>query len=172
MFQYLFDDILIMLLEYMNDFDTKNLMKSSLYIEKLYNKNGYLKILSVGDLINNDLSKFAIDCTKHERSLKTIYITNVNNPQYWMFCTWPKKIIMNYCTITDKIDPSNVTKTEELIIFCNNIINNRKKKLQINWKKFPNLKFLFIEAYDLDLEGIENCQKLVKKEFKLNPQPA
>ena len=74
MFQYLFDDILIMLLEYMNDFDTKNLMKSSFYIKKLYHKNGYLKILSVGDLINNDLSKFAIDCTKHERSLKTIYI--------------------------------------------------------------------------------------------------
>lgn len=175
MFQYLFDDVLILLLEYMNDYDTQNLMKISDYIKKLYYKNGYLKVLSVGhNLMNNDISKFAMDCARHDKALKVLDIAHTNNPQHWIFCNWPKKVYFNYCTITDKIDPVNITNTEELSIICHNIINSRKKKLQINWGKFPNLKLLHIEAYDIELKGIENCQKLIKKDFKLyyltNPQ--
>jgi hypothetical protein len=168
MFQHLFDDILLLLLEYMNDYDTQNLMRISDYVKKLYNKNGYLKCLSVGhNLMNNDISKFAMLCAQHDKSLQILDIAHTNNPQHWIFCKWPKKIFLNYCTLTDKIDPPTETKTEELHITCHNIINNRKKKLQINWKKFPNLKSLYIEAYDVDLEGLEKCQKLVNKKIKI-----
>ncbi len=167
MFQHLFDDVLILLLEYMNDYDTQNLMKISDYIKKLYYKNGYLKVLSVGhNLMNNDISKFAMDCAQHDKALQILDISRINNPQHWIFCTWPKKVNLSYCTITDKIDPPVETKTEELSIICHNIINSRKKKLQINWMKFPNLKSLFIEAYDIELEGIQFCKKLVKKDIK------
>jgi hypothetical protein len=72
---------------------------------------------------------------------------------------WPKIIHLNFCTISEIIDPSYVTNTEELSIKQHEFVN-RNISLKINWNKFPHLKKLKIIAFDIDLTGIDSCKNL------------
>lgn len=133
-------------------FDIKNkinLIKTCKYLKNLFYKIGYLK--NINHSHDDDPCKFSINFMKHNRSLNSVYIYYLKNPQYWMPGSWPKKVIIN-SYITDKIDPI-ISNTEELKIVTKGI-------LKINWKKFPKLKILYIDCDTINLDGIEYCEKL------------
>ena len=65
----------------------------------------------------------------------------------------------NFCNISEIIDPSCVSNTEELCIKQHEFVN-RNITLKINWNKFPYLKKLKIIAFDIDLTDIDTCKHL------------
>jgi len=62
---------------------------------------------------------------------------------------------MHYCKFSSIINPPLSLKTEKLHIY-----NSKESKIRIEWTKFPNLKSLYIDCYDIELKGIEKCKKL------------
>ena len=111
--------------------------KESLYIAltcseiyKLFN-NRFVKSMSYKN--DNDIYDFLLKMIKHSKSLKTIQINNLHNPQLWI-PFYPHKILL-YCSITQDINPQEQVMTEYL-----SIINYGKKYIKINFEKFPMLK--------------------------------
>jgi hypothetical protein len=62
---------------------------------------------------------------------------------------------MHYCKFSSNINPPLSLKTETLHIY-----NSKESRIKINWFKFPNLKSLYIDCYDIDLKDIEKCKNL------------
>ena len=143
-------DILRNILQnYLNDTDSNNFSKTCKTIYKIdylyFLKNYY-----------EDIWYFSSVFSKHYKTLKYIYIKNVSEPETWLVSVWPSKVEFLNCNHY-KIDPYNITNTEELIIIQNYFY---KKKLKINWYKFPKLKKIHIEIYDIDISGLHNCKNL------------
>jgi hypothetical protein len=160
MLEKITDYDLINILSYLNNRDSYSFILVSKRLKTLFYKEGFLKYISFGyNIINTDIYNFSILCSRHYKSLKSIYVSNTNNPQIWMQIIWPKIIHLNFCTISEIIDPSYVTNTEELSIKQHEFVN-RNISLKINWNKFPHLKKLKIIAFDIDLTGIDSCKNL------------
>ena len=133
--------------------------KESLYIAltcseayKLFN-NRFVKSMTYKS--NNDIYDFILKMNKHSKSLKTIQINNLYNPQLWI-PFYPNKIIL-YCSISSDINPHNPVMTEYL-----SITNYYKIYININFEKFPMLKvFKFngwlLNKYD-DIKN--NCKNI------------
>ena len=144
-------DILRTILQtYLNNKDANNLSKTCKIIYKI----DYLHFLQNK---NDDIWYFSSVFSKHYTSLKSIFIKNVSEPESWLVSKWPSKVEF-LCCYHSKIDPYNITDTEELIITHYNSYN--KKKLKINWYKFPKLKKIKISTYDIDISGLHNCKNL------------
>jgi hypothetical protein len=151
---------LINVASYLNNKDSYSFLLTSKYLKNLFSREGFLKSINFGyNIINTDIYDFSITCARHYNSLNSIYVSNTNNPQVWIQNIWPKIMHFNFCTITDLIDPSYISNTEELYIKQHEFIN-KNITLKINWVKFPYLKKLKIMAFDIDLTGIKTCNKL------------
>jgi glutaredoxin-related protein len=160
MFEKLTDYDLINISSYLNNLDSYSFILVSKRLKTLFYKEGFLKYISFGyNIINTDIYNFSITCSRHYKSLNSIYVSNTNNPQIWIQIIWPKIIHFNFCNITELIDPSYTTNTEELSIKQHEIAN-RNITLKINWFKFPRLKKLKIITFDIDLSGVDSCKNL------------
>jgi hypothetical protein len=160
MVEKLTDYDLINISFYLNNLDSYSFILVSKRLKTLFYKEGFLKYISFGyNIINTDIYNFSITCSRHYKCLKSIYVSNTNNPQIWIQIIWPKIIHFNFCNITELIDPFYISNTEELSIKQHQIAN-RNITLKINWFKFPRLKKLKIITFDIDLTGIDNCKSL------------
>lgn len=160
MLEKITDYDLINISSYLNNRDSYSFILVSKRLKTLFYKEGFLKYISFGyNIIHTDIYNFSIMCSTHYKSLKSIYVSNTNNPQVWIQSIWPKIIHFNFCTITEIIDPSCISNTEELSIKQHEFAN-RNTTLKINWNKFPHLKKLKIIAYDIDLTDIDTCKNL------------
>ena len=133
--------------------------KESLYIAiscselyKIFN-NRFVKSMSYK--IGNDIYDFSLKMHKHSKSLKTIQINNLQNPQFWL-PFYPIQILL-YCSINQDINPHYPVMTEYL-----SIINYSKFYIKINFEKFPMLKVfkyngLLLNNYD-DIKN--NCKNI------------
>lgn len=143
-------DILRTILQtYLNNKDSNNL---SITCKNIYSID-YLYFLCNK---NQDIWYFSFVFSKHYTTLKSILVKDVSEPESWLISKWPEKVKFLNCK-HDKIDPYNITNTEELIIDQN---YNNNKKIKINWYKFPKLKKIKITTYDIDISGINNCKNL------------
>lgn len=132
------DDILYIIMSFIKDNKTSvNFISSCKYFKNLFYRYGYIKNLSIS--AHDDLFKFAILSSYHNKTLNCISIYNKFNPHMW-FNNWPKIVFMNNCTIKEKIDPSKSTETEYLYILNSRIY----KDIKINKNKFPKLKYIEI----------------------------
>jgi hypothetical protein len=110
-----------------------------------------------------------MDFSIHNKTLKHVHISYMHNPQDFMNGTWPKSVLLNFCTIYRKLNPP-ITNTQKLEI---DQLYDHSLKNMINWNKFPKLKILYLNSFDIDFTGFENCKDLeiiyieLKKPFLL-----
>lgn len=130
--------------------DSISLIKTCKYLHELGMNNGYIKELSIQKFspIN-----FQIKSVEHFHSIIYMVVDSVN----WLPRKWPEKVTFIQCELNGKIDPVDIVKTRKLHL---KLRRDRKDSLKISWEKFPSLEELYISAYDIDLKGIELCQKL------------
>jgi hypothetical protein len=154
-FSILPDELLLTILDFIPDnYSAHSLSLTCKYINKLFNLNGYLKFLHVKPV--RCLGNFLDMVVKHNKTVNYIYFSNKYDPHLWISSGWFKKVCFIECSFCkNNIDPLSNTITEELYInFTKNV------KLSINFSKFPKLKKLYINCYDFDNFGIENCTEL------------
>ncbi len=113
-------------------------------------------ILQLNINYNNkfDFEKF-FNVYYYHKKLKIFNIYRMCNPHTWLHIEWVNCIYMHYCKFSSIINPPLSLKTEKLHIY-----NSKESKIRIEWTKFPNLKSLYIDCYDIELKGIEKCKKL------------
>jgi hypothetical protein len=129
------DFLLIKIMTFIGDNKTSlNFTKSCVYFKNLFYKEGFAKHIKIDPHLYNDPYDFSMKCGYHRRTLDTISITHLSEPQYWI-SVWPRVVFLNNCNIKDVINPPEETNTEILYI-----LNNRNMNTKINWKKFPKLK--------------------------------
>jgi len=69
---------------------------------------------------------------------------------------WPKTVSIYYSKITELLSP-NADRTENLKYYS---LYETVRPLRIDWKKFKNLRSIYIYCQDIILDGIEACSKL------------
>jgi hypothetical protein len=160
MFDTLNDEVLIIIMSYLNHKDSINFLLCNKYLKTLFYKSGYLKGITFGtNYKNRDPNELFLLCCKHEKTLKTLFIYNLNNPSPWIPISWPKSVNIYYSCISEKLSPS-LSRTEKLTISIFDFNFIRNKTLKIDWKKFPSLKNIYFRIHDLDINGIEECKNL------------
>lgn len=132
--------------------DSISLLKTCKALRKIAINNGYIKELSIQKF---SPIVFQVKSVEHFHTINSIIVDSVN----WLPRKWPVKVTFIQCEMNSEIDPPDKTKTTKLEL---KLRTDRKDCLNINWKKFPNLEQLYISTYDINLEGIELCQKLSK----------
>lgn len=134
---------------------THNESKKFAYTCKTINKLPYIKNL----IMNNETDpfNFSIMFSRHNLTLNTVLLyKSINNPQYFLPGRWPKTVSIYYSKITDILSP-NADRTENLKYYS---LYETRKPLRIDWKKFKNLKSIYIYCDNIILDGIEECNKL------------
>ena len=131
--------------------------KESLYIalscSEVYNLFNNRFVKSMSYKIGNDIYDFIYKMHKHSKSLKTIQINNLYNPQLWI-PFYPTKIILQ-CSIKDDINPREPVMTEYL-----SIINYSKSYISINFEKFPMLKVFKFQGCLLNRNDVNKCKNI------------
>lgn len=143
MIDILFDDLLILVVSYLDNKDSYNYVNTSKELRKLFMKEGYFKTLKLGNkyrkIRDDELFDFHIVCCDHINSLNKLSFENVVNPHRWIPPKWPKNVYFENCVITDYIDPQK-SDTEIITFFkCN-------KDIRINFLKFPKLIKVYIKS--------------------------
>ena len=155
MLENICDENLVNIISYLNNKDSLNFVKLSKYNKNLFYKRGFLKHISSINS-HSDPFDFAINFSIHNKTLQSVHVSHIQNPQYYMNGTWPKNVLINFCRINSQINPTT-TKTEKLKI--EQIYYHTYKKM-INWNKFTKLKVLYLSCTDIDFTGFENCKDL------------
>lgn len=139
--------------------DNKSSFGMAMTCRKFYDlsrKEGYIRHLSAGALLDDDITTCITRYFSHVRSLNSLRVERIDDPQLWFSSVLPSTTIFSRCLFTRAIDPPNsLTKTLVIQNF------KRQSKLVINWKKFPKLELLDVYDKDVDLTGIEDCQNLM-----------
>jgi hypothetical protein len=141
--------------------------KESLYIalscSDAYKFFNHRFVKSMSYKSSNDIYDFLFKMNKHTRSLKTIQINNLYNPQLWI-PFYPIRIIL-HCSINQEINPHRPVMTEYL-----SIMNYSKFYLKINFEKFPMLKVFKYNGWLLNTyDDIKNtCKNIHTIEIELN----
>lgn len=146
------DDNLYLLISYLGNKDSLSIVLTCKYYKKFFYKIGFVKYLNVYRSPSELFDKY----NNHYRTLLSMTMTNIINPQNWIFGNWCKKVFLINCILTDKIDPTKPCLVEELSIYD----SYKNKPIRINLKKFPKLKVLKIDVFDIELLNIESCSNL------------
>ena len=150
------DDLLINIMSFINDNRSSySFANSCKYLQNLFSKNGYLKSLKVGGVINNNIYDFSIMYTKHYRTIKGIYVSHILDPHVWIPGNLCRNVYFLNCNFTSIIKPDKDNKIEELFI-----TSHGSKKIIIDFTNLNILKRLYIFCYDTELLNIEKCVEL------------
>ena len=154
--------LLCKIMDYIIDNKTSiNFVLACKYFKNLFYKYGYIKHLKTGNLTDLSIYNFSLTSIKHENTIDSIQITNLNNPMYWI-SVWPRVVCFNYCNITSEIKPCKPTKTKVLYL-----LNNRNnKKIKVDWKMFPNIERLEVDNFNFNFEETNQCKKLINIKIK------
>lgn len=145
-------NLILEIISYLTDKEAKNLSDTC----KTINKLGYLKYIFMNN--SSDPFEFALAFSKHNLTLNKVAIfKNILNPQNFMPSLWPNSVLIYYCKFSSIIKP-NAIKTENLKIFS--LHDTGHRPIKIDWNNFKNLKDLYLYCDNIDLDGLENCEKL------------
>lgn len=145
-------ELLCIIIEFLPQQDSVNFISSCKSVNIVGMTNGYIKHLS--NSYTTDMMHFIKLACKHQRTIQSLWLTGLDNPQNWIPISWPKQVVIETCTIYTKIDPLLVSSTENLKISSVN------GNIEINWLKFPKLKKLNLYVTDINFNGIENCKDI------------
>lgn len=158
-------DLVIKIWEYLEkNKDSINLLCTCKYFYKVGKDNGFIKSIVLSN--NTDSIDYIENYHNHIKSLNYIKISSNIIPNNWIFKRWPKIVILDNCNFSEIIKPNQITNTESLSI--TEFRHNRKTNIKVDWKMFPNLKFLKIYAYQFDNTDLTKyCNKLIKVDLDL-----
>ena len=144
-------DIFTYLMKFLNDSSNSILISTCKYLYNYSKKNGYLSYLKADSNLN--MMIFLNRCCIHFKTLKTIEIHSIDDPQVWLI-DYVESIIFNNCYVSC-INPNKKVKTKKLKI--NNFLNRHKNKvtLNINWECFPELEYLELTSYDVEIKKLK-----------------
>jgi hypothetical protein len=153
------DDLIIYLWnQVFSDNERILLVKTCTYFKTIGKKIGYLQNIEIRGM------KYFIPFVKYfrhtESFLKKLLLSDVDNPIMWLSdVPWPKEVLLHNCILYNKLCKIVESHTETLEIID---LHRYKHKhvIQIDWEKFPNLKVLDIQTYDINLDGLEYCKQL------------
>jgi hypothetical protein len=140
--------------EYLYPYEKFNFLLTSKNINNEMKEFNHILQLNINHNNKFDLENFLNLYYSHKK-LKVFNIYRLCNPQVWLYVEWVNCVYMHYCKFSSIIKPPLSLKTEKLHIY-----NSKESKLIIDWMKFPNLKSLYLDCYDIDLKGIEKCKNL------------
>lgn len=152
---FISDDLLVIILSYLNNKDSLSLVKTCKYFKKLFYERGFYKTIYYN--FPEPILKFSNLFNIHNKTLNSVYINNGYNIHNFMDNIWCKNIEFSNYSFDYNIEPTNITNTENLYIVSS---SNKKNKICINWNKFPKLKCLFLNIYDININNIEICDNL------------
>jgi len=149
-------EIFTYLMAFLNDSSNHLLISTCKYFYNYSKKNGYLSYLKADSNLN--MMTFLNRCCIHFKTLKTIEIHSIDDPQVWLI-DYVESIIFNNCYVLC-INPKKKVKTKKIII--NDFLNRYKNKvtLTINWECFPELEYLQLTSYDVKINNLKKCKKL------------
>lgn len=153
------DDLIIyMWCKIFTDKERILLVKTCTFFKKIRKQIGYLKHIEIKNM------EYFMPFVKYFRHtklfLEKLVLCNIDNPILWLSdVPWPKEVVFNNCILYNKLYKIVKSHTETLeIIDFNRCKHNHL--IQIDWEKFPHLKVLDIQVYDINLDGLENCKQL------------
>lgn len=122
------------------------------------NQNGYVKHMSIGRLNDDSTLTCVMRYLEHKRSLHSIHIERLNNPQSWISGCLPIITCFNRCHFTTELNPP--PSNTEILTIRDQHRHQHNNTLRINWSKFPKLKVLDLYVFKVNLSGIEACRNL------------
>ena len=131
------------------------------YLKHVGDKWGFLKTIAVDYATN--IMKFMQMYHNYAPSPLALTFSHRVTPSRWIPHAWPKLVMFVDCYMDrDLIDPP-VSPTTEL-----HISDSRSDEgvIRINWRKFPRLKALFVQAHDVMFTGIESCTELERVDVR------
>jgi len=118
------------------------------------NMYGFIEDITID--LHTPFDKFIDMCDKSILSLKTLTLNSIDNPIPWIPTTWPHTTIFNNCKMgPEYIDPP-LSNTHILRIKDYTSI----KPLDINWEQLPDLRELYLDVFDCNIEKLKLCSKL------------
>ena len=154
------EDVLTVIIEKLDN--ATPFVRTCRHLREVGNRHGYKKHLHYHH--GDDVEKFRQEFLMHSRVVQSIIIDGLQDTNDWL-PVYPKRILLNIMSApfyvgqapTYTFDPPAPTTTSELYI-----IATRKSPclVKINWSMFPLLKILYVNAYSVDVEGIENLKNL------------
>jgi hypothetical protein len=152
-FQNLDDDIIIKIIYLVQDLrNIRMTCKKYLYITNTY---GYIRSIKFG--INTSFLSFIILNTQNMRSLKKLTMDSIMDAPSWIPYKWAEHTIFNNCSMGKKqIDPP---RSPTLILNIKDHLSSNI--IDINWKKIPDLKELYIDTYNCNFKDlVKYCPNL------------
>lgn len=158
-------ELIIKIWEYLeNNKESINFLTTCKYFYRIGKNNGFIK--SIVFTNNTNSIDYIENYHKHMSSINYIKISTNIIPHNWIFRKWPKVVILDNCNFSEVIKPNQITNTESLSII--EFRHKRKTNIKVDWKMFPNLKYLKIYAYQFDSTDITKyCNKLIKLDLDL-----
>ena len=120
---------------------------------------GYLRSIKIsGFYVNYNLLTV---CHVHRLSLDHIKFEHVFEPIMYFPVQWCRHMTFSHCVLNEKtVIPMQYSPVVESLTLRQTIGYSKNLMIRIDWSRIPNLKTLIIEAYDLDLTGMEKCVSL------------
>ena len=118
------------------------------------NMYGFIENITLD--LHTPFDKFIDMCDKSFLSLKTLTVNYIDDPVLWIPTNWPHTTIFNNCKMGSVyIDPP-LSNTHILRIKDYTSI----KPLDINWEKLPDLREIYLDVFDCNIEKLKHCSKL------------
>jgi len=150
---YLCHDVLNVIFPFISeDKDSLNLIKTCKNISNYSKKKGFLKKITITPWDNP--MQIYICIMTHSQSLKLLKIQRITDPHLWI-PFFPEITIFDNCIIGNLLDPPNIENNlKKLIIIDPTHLEKGNEKdakyVNINWKKFPNLKVVLYVSSPTD----------------------
>jgi hypothetical protein len=150
-------DIISKIMSFLDNRVNARLIRICKYIHLHGKEFGYASYINAN--LSTNMGVFIRRFCQHSHYIKTVEIYGIDNPHIWI-PHFVERLIFEQCSITGYVNPgkqAHVTKSLKLTDYHR---YKFKTILRVNWLCFPNLEELELYVYDVDLTGIEQCQKL------------
>lgn len=112
------DDIINLVMKYLQDKEKCKLVRSCKLLWKIGCDRGFLNTISLRPDISTDL--YLRNLNRHSRTLRTIIFHHQQDPHLWLF-KYPEHIVCRHCTLSEKFSAptkNRVTKSVTAINSC------------------------------------------------------
>lgn len=161
-FEQISTDCITHILSFCDNSSSTNIVNTCIFFREFSKNNGFATKIS-----NKGISEleFIQRCILHCKTISIIHVNGYVNP-HLSVPIFKKNMIFTHCSFPSRIfDKKGCNITKSLIIADYHRFNN-KLVLKIDWSMFPNLEYLSLYVFDVDLTGIECCKKL--KLYEIN----
>ena len=145
-------DLLNEVLEHVDNLPTVRMICREL--KGVMDNYGYLRKIKYG--LHTDPIQFIETYARFCNSIRTLYVEGLRDPNIFL-PAWPKIVNFKNCDMGRRcINPPRDNTTEILSITD----YTRHSLLHVNWVKLPLLRALYVRAWDMVFDGLEQCKNL------------